>query len=77
MEHNALVHNAFVQAQVLRDSSIGIPDDAVEEGGFYYWIETESSPPRVLCAGAPGGPFEVHNGEFPDEIRIRLQQATS
>ncbi len=53
--------------------SVGIPDNVVEEGGFYWWLE--GSPPdlHIMCAGGGRGPFEVQdeNAEYPDEIHAR------
>ena len=46
----------------------GIPDDAVEEGGFYYWLADKRPPFVIMFAGGPGGHQEVHNSEYPDAI---------
>ncbi len=53
---------------------IGIPDDAVEEGGFFYWIDGEAPNLRIMCAGGAAGPQQVFNAEYPDEIFDREQE---
>lgn len=53
---------------------IGIPDDAVEEGGFFYWIVGEAPNLCIMCAGGMAGPQQVHNAEYPDEIYDREQE---
>lgn len=55
-------------------SPLHIPDDAVEEGGFYWWIIGEAPDLHVMCAGGEGGPCEVHNSQYPDEIWERMQK---
>lgn len=56
--------------------SIGIPDDAVEEGGFWYWLDGEAPFLHIMCAGAGSGPFEIQdqNAEYPDEIHRRRRE---
>lgn len=56
--------------------STGAPDDAVQDGGFLYWIEGEAPDLRIMCAGGPGGVIEIQkeNAEYPDEIYRREQE---
>lgn len=53
--------------------SVGIPDDAVDEGGFWFWIEGEAPFLRIMCAGGGLGPYEIQdqNAEYPSEIHRR------
>lgn len=52
-----------------------IPEDAVHEAGFAYWIEGDASDYRIMCAGA-GSHFEIQRDRswYPDEIYAREQK---
>ncbi len=54
-------------------SPLAIPDDAVIQGGFHWWIRGEVPNLQVMCAGGDGGPHVVGNSEYPDEIWDRLK----
>ena len=54
---------------------MAIPEGAVHEGGFAYWIEEDTSGYHIMCAGA-GPHYEIQPGSswYPDEIYEQEQE---
>lgn len=71
--------NEILEPKYIRSTakSTGIPDDAVEEGGFWWWVDLVGPDFQVWCTGGSSAPFRVvdHNAEYPYEIYRRRKDA--
>ncbi|CAN5760862.1 hypothetical protein BH11PAT2_BH11PAT2_02840 [soil metagenome] len=45
-----------------------VPDTAIEEGGFWWWIEGSKNNWRVMYASEETKPQEAQNSEYPDRV---------
>lgn len=58
-----------------RTVPMAIPEGAVQEGAFSYWIEEDASGYHIMCGGA-GPHYEIQPGSawYPDEIYEQEQE---